>query len=255
MRRILTACLLLSAPTILPCIAAADPAPDDAAAIIAKAIKAHGGAEALTKYKATQASSKGKITLPGVGEVECTQEVATMLPDKVKETVHLTVNGNPIDVVTVMNGDTFSIEAAGKDVPITDDIKKTLKEARYTIGVARLVALVRDKGFELSVIGEDKVEGKPAVGVLVKSEGHRDVSLYFDKGTGLLAKVERRAVDPLSGKEFSEERIILSYGEKGKEGIAPPKEVLVKRDGETFLRAEAVWVSLFESLDDSVFKK
>jgi hypothetical protein len=253
MRRLLLP-LLSAALLVRP--AAADPAPDEAAtAVLNKAIKAMGGEETLIKYKATQASSKGKITLPGVGEVDFTQEVATMFPDKVKETLHLNVGGNNVDVVTIMNGDTISIDAGGKAVPITDDIKKAIKEAQYLLKVVRLVSLVKDKDYDLSLIGESKVEGKAAVGVLVKSKDHKDVSLFFDKETGLLAKVEHRTVEPMTGKEVTEERIIVRYGDKGKEGIPLPKEVLIKHDGDTFLKAETTDASVLESLDDSTFKK
>jgi hypothetical protein len=250
-------CTLLSllSTAVLVSFAAADPAADDALAVVNKGIKAHGGEEALTKYKAGQASSKGKITLPGVGEVDFTQEVASMLPDKLKETLHLDIGGKQIDVVTIMNGDTVSIEAAGKDVPITDDIKKALKEAQYMLKVGKLVPLVKDKSYELSLIGESKVEGKPVVGVLVKSKDHKDISLFFDKETGLLAKLEHRTAEPMTGKEITEERIIVSYGDKGKEGIPLPKEVLIKHDGETFMKVEVVEASILESLDDSTFKK
>lgn len=252
MRRTLLT-LLSAAALVAP--AAAEPAPDDAVAVVNKAIKAHGGEEALTKYKAVQASSKGKITLPGVGEVEFTQEVASMLPDKVKETLHLTIQGKQVDVVTIMNGDTYSIEAAGNEVPINDDVKKALKEAQYMLKVVKLTPLVKDKGYELSLIGETKVEDKPAVGVLVKSKDHNDVSLFFDKETGLLAKLEHRTTDPTSGKEVTEERIIVSYGDKGEKGVLLPKEVVIKHDGEVFLKAEATEATVLESLDDSTFKK
>ena len=91
--------------------------------------------------------------------------------------------------------------------------------------VVKLTPLVKDKGYELSLIGESKVEDKPAVGVLVKSKDHNDVSLFFDKETGLLAKLEHRTTDPTSGKEVTEERIIVSYGDKGEKGVLLPKEV------------------------------
>src|SRR4249919_2942732 len=77
-------------------------ADDDPKAILSKAIKAHGGEEFLTKHMAGQSRHKGKITLAGVGEVEFTQETAYMLPDKLKESVELTVAGQKIKVVTLM---------------------------------------------------------------------------------------------------------------------------------------------------------
>src|SRR4051794_25965905 len=100
----LLAVALLNLPTALR----AEDGPKD---ILAKAIKAHGGEEYLTKHIASKNKNKGKITLPGVGEAEFTQETASMLPDKFRESMELTIGGNTIKVVTVMNGDKISIDA------------------------------------------------------------------------------------------------------------------------------------------------
>ena len=88
-------------------------ADDDAKAIIARAIKAHGGEEYLTKNKAARMQNKGKIQIPGVGESEFTQDLAYMLPDKLKDTLELSIGGQKISIVTVMNGDKLSIEHDG----------------------------------------------------------------------------------------------------------------------------------------------
>jgi hypothetical protein len=237
---------------VLPVARAAD---DDVKAIIQKAIKAHGGEKALTKYKATRSKSSGKLVIPGAGEVEFTQEVTLMQPDKFKEAMELDIAGMKIKVVTMASGDKFSIEAAGKDVPITADIKTAMKEARYSMKMSRLTTLLGDKAVELSNLGEIKVEGKPAVGVRVASKGQKDLSLYFDKKTGLLAKVERRGTDPMTGNEFTEERIVLEYKEPNKEGISMPKKVTVKRDGKKFMEAEVSETTLLEKIDDSEFEK
>jgi hypothetical protein len=230
-------------------------ADNEAKAIITKAVKAHGGEEALLKYKGAQAKNKGKLKLPGLGEVEIIQEIAVMQPDKFKEVVEFEIMNQKVRVETVVNGDKASIEANGKAVPLTDDIKKTLKEAQYTIKAARLAALVKDKGYDFESLGEIKVDGKPALGVRITSKGHKDINMYFNKETGLLAKVESRSSDPTTGKEFTEERIIMSYGEKGKEGIPVAKKVVVKHDGELFLEAEVVEYKLLEKIDDSEFTK
>ncbi|HEX5273062.1 MAG TPA: hypothetical protein VFW33_21345, partial [Gemmataceae bacterium] len=121
---------LLSAALLLAPVAARA-ADDDAKAIIAKALKAHGGKEALEKYKAGQAKNKGKITIPGAGEVEFTQETAYMMPDKFKETLNLEVGGQKVNIVTLANGDKVTITANGNEVPTNDTIKKALEEARF----------------------------------------------------------------------------------------------------------------------------
>jgi hypothetical protein len=230
-------------------------ADEDAKAIVIKAIKAHGGEEALTKYKASQAKNKGKIKLPGVGEIEIVQDISIMHPDMFKESVELDIANMKINIVTMVKGDKASMEANGKAVPITDPIKKLLQDAQYTMKVSRMVTVVKDKSFEFSSLGEIKVEGKPAIGVRISSKGHNDINLFFNKETGLLAKVESRGTDPMTEKEFTEERIILEYRDKGPEGVPLPKRILVKRDGEKYVEAEVLEVKLLEKIDESEFTK
>ena len=228
---------------------------EDAKAILAKAITAHGGKEALTKFKAAQTKSKGKINLPVVGEADFTQEAASMLPDKFKEVMELDVNGMNNRIVTLVNGDKMSIEANGMAIPITDDIKKAMKNAQYMMKVGQFVPLLEDKSYELSSLGEIKVEGKPAMGVLVKSKGNKDINLYFSKDTGLLVKIEHRTTPPGTEKEVTEERIILEYNKKDKNGLSLPKKVLLKHDGKKYLEIEVIEGKRLEKLDESMFSK
>ncbi|HEV3384337.1 MAG TPA: hypothetical protein VG097_05950, partial [Gemmata sp.] len=104
-------------------VRAADDTPKD---VILKAIKAHGGEDAITKNKAVTSKGKGKMMIPGAGEVEFTQETAQMLPDKFKESVQLSIAGQNISVITLVNGDKISIEAMGMDIKLDDKMKETI---------------------------------------------------------------------------------------------------------------------------------
>src|SRR5438876_985565 len=106
MSRVSTA--LLSAAALLAATPAARA--DEPKDVIGRAIKAHGGEEALTKYQAARARNKGKLTIPGVGEVEFTQHISYMLPDKFRESLELDVGGQKVNVETVVNGDKVTIE-------------------------------------------------------------------------------------------------------------------------------------------------
>jgi hypothetical protein len=225
-------------------------AEDQTRAIITRAIKAHGG-EGTGKFLAGQTKAKGKVEL--LGGFEFTQQTAFMLPNKFKETVDAEVMGQKIHVVSVFNGTNAFINANGTDVPVDDNIKTALKDAVSLMNIARLTPLIKEKGFELSPLGELNVEGKPAVGVLVARKGEKDVSLFFDKATGLLVKVEHRTVDPMSGKEVTEERIILEYGKT--DGVPTAKRVRVNRDGNKYLEVEVLETKRLEKLDDSEFAK
>jgi hypothetical protein len=230
-------------------------AADEAKAIIQKAINAHGGEKVLEKYKALQSKSKGKLDIPGVGEVEFTQEVSLMAPDKLKEALELDIGGRQIQVVTRCVGKKISIEADGKEVPVTDAIKKAIQTGRHVVKANRLTGLLKDKGYTFETLGEIKVEGKAAVGVRVIAKGQPDINLYFDKTTGLLAKTEYRTVNPTTGKEITEERIIVEYQKKNEQGLTLPKKVLVKHDDKKHLEVEVTEIKSLEKLDDSEFTK
>jgi hypothetical protein len=244
---------ILSAAALMGLASRGAAADDDPKEIIAKAIKAHGGEETIAKLQAAQIKNKGKIDIPGLGETEFTQEIAYMLPDKLKESFEFQVMGQKVTVNTLVNGETISIEANGMKIDLPDGAKTAIKDAQQMIKVARLVAIVRDKGYELSLIGDVKVEDKDTVGVRVSKKDAKDISLFFDKKTGLLAKLEHRTADQ-TGKEITEERIITEY-QKNSDGMPQPKKVLVKHDGKNFIEAEVVEIKLFEKLDESEFKK
>jgi hypothetical protein len=244
--------------TLLAALAGAFLAPPARAAdepkdIIAKAIKAQGGEEFLAKHKGGRIKSKGKIDIPGVGEAEYTQEVAYMLPDKFRDSMELSVAGQKIPVNTLVNGDKLTIEVNGKAIDLGKEVKEALRDVGHVLEVGRLVTL-KDKKYELSIIGEDKVEGKNAIGVRVSAKGHKDVSLYFYADTHLLAKVEYRTADATTGNEVQEERIITEY-KKGNDGRSAPKTVVLKRDGKKLLEADVTAYELVEKIDDSEFTK
>ncbi len=247
MSRALLVCALVV--SFAPAARAADEPKD----LLAKAIKAHGGEEHLTKMKAAQTKTKGKIDLPGVGEVDFTQESSHMFPDKFRDSLEFKVMGQNVSVFTLISGDKVTLEVNGKEVDAADKVKEAVKGMGQVFEVSRLVPL-KDKKYELNIIGEDKVEGKPAVGVRVSTKDQKDVSVYFYKDTGLIAKIEHRTTDQATGKEINEERIIADYS-KNKAGIQTPKKIIIKHDGKQFLEAEVLELNLLEKIDDSEFKK
>jgi hypothetical protein len=246
--------VLLLSVVVSPALAPVARAAGEPKDVIAKAVKAHGGEEFLTKHQAGQSKNKGKIDIPGVGAAEFTQETAYMLPDKFKDAMELKIANQTVNILTLVNGDKTVIEVNGTAVDIPDGAKAALKDVGHVLKVGRLVPLLKDKGYELNIIGDDKVEGKEVVGVRVSAKGQKDVSLYFDKKTNLLAKMAFRSVDATSGNETDEERIVTEY-QKSKDGVQTPKKVLVKRDGKELLQAEVVEMQYLEKLDDGEFKK
>jgi hypothetical protein len=226
-------------------------ADDDTAALIDKAIKAHFPKGLDTKNKAVRLKTKGTLHIGGM-DLPFSQEVAIQLPNKLKEVMELSVNNNNVTVTSIYNGKEAWIRAGDQDVKVTDDILKEFKDALYGIELLQ-GTMLKDKSVKVSLVGESKVKDKPAVGVTVTREGHKDINLFFDKETGLICKIESRKLDFQSGQEVTEERIITEYQEKAGRKVAKKVEVL--RDGKEYLEAEVTEYDVSEKIDDGEFAK
>ncbi len=226
-------------------------ADDDAKAVIEKAIKAHFPKGLDTTHKGVRTKSKGTLHVMGL-DLEFTQEVAIQLPNKLKETMELDVMGNKVNVVSVYDGKQAWIHAGDKDVEVTKEILQEFKDAVYTMGLMQGMFL-KDKALKLSLVGETKVRDKPAIGVKISREGKKDLTLYVDKSSGLIVKVEMRKRDIQSMQEIQEERYITEYQDASGRKVA--KKVEVVRDGKPYLEAEVTSVEILDSIDASEFTK
>jgi outer membrane lipoprotein-sorting protein len=223
----------------------------DAKAVIARAVEAQGGAAALKKYQASTVKIKGKVHTPfGDGDMAATLKV--QLPDKIRFDMKLTFGGADVGFVSVVDGDKGWLVANGETQELS---KEMLAETRDQLHAGQVTDLrvTGGKGVKLSSLGETKVGDKSAVGVRVSCAGHRDVNLYFDKGTGLLLKSETRGKDGMTGEEYTEEKVYGDY--KKVNGLMVAHKVDATRDGKPRSESVVTEVTLEEKLPDSTFAK
>jgi hypothetical protein len=223
-----------------------------ARAILAKAIKAHGGADKLNKLKASVIKNKGKFYGMGDG-IDYTGETSVQLPDRIRTEVEGKVGDQDFKFVQIVNGDK-GWRKLGDNVE--DMAKEQLAEAReqmYVQGVIHLSPLM-DKSYKLSSLGEMKVGDRSAIGVRVEHKGFRDISLFFDKDNSLLLKSETRGKDPMrGGEEFTATTTFGDY--KKVDGIMAAHKLEIQRDGKKYVESEVTEVKFSEKLEDSVFAK
>lgn len=237
---------------IVSLIQAQQPSPqDEARDIIRKSLKAMGVKEDAAMPKGLRLKAKGTLEVMGVS-LDITQDVVIRFPNQFKESLELNVNGMTIPVVTIFDGKKGSIEANGKRVKVDEKILGELKEAGNLMSLGQLTPLL-DKKWDLSLVGEVKVEDKPALGVRVsgKGKGFKDINLFFDKKSGLLVKMERTALNVETGNDVQEERIIKGYQEK--DGRKVPSKVVVFRDGKQLIEAEVTEYSFMDQIDAGEF--
>lgn len=229
---------------------------DEVQAIIDKAVKAHHPKGINSKNTAYQGKNKGTIHVMGL-DLEFTQEISLQSPPgKFKEVMDMSVMGVQVKSTTVYDGKEgwikVSVNNMDKDIPVKDELLDEFKEMSYMMGLSNFQGL-KAKDAKVSLIGDAQVNGKPAVGLRISKEGKKDISLYFDKETGLMVKTERRAKDFQGGQEVTEERIIQAYQDVAGQKMA--KKVLVNRDGKKLLEAEVIESRFIEKLDDAEFAK
>jgi hypothetical protein len=99
-----------------------------------------------------------------------------------------------------------TVDVIGEGVP-------EAKGQAHLMQVTRLVPL-KGEGYRPRAAGEAKVDGKRAAGLLVRKEGRKDVTPFFDAGSGLLVKSERDVYDGYTETEAREERFYQGYSKK-----------------------------------------
>jgi len=227
-------------------------AQDELRTVIDKAIKAQGGEERINKNKAGTSKSKGTVDLQGMS-IDFTEEASFHLPNKVRSVQELNINGASIKVMVGFDGKKAWLNVNGMDVDkMLDKIADLMNEQVYLSEVTRLTNL-KDKKYELSALGDTKVQDKPAVGIRVANKGHKDINLFFNKESGLLVKFEHRTMDINTQQEVNEERIIMEYQEK--DGLKEAKKAVVNRDGKKYIEMEVLETKYVDDIDDTQFSK
>jgi hypothetical protein len=229
--------------------------PAAARALIDKAIQAQGGADKLARFHS--AVLKGNGTYYGGSNegkgIEFTGVWTAQGSDKMR--MHLTLKTAAADLsrITVVNG-AKGWTKFGKDPasPMPKDELAEERERTYATWVATLVPL-KDKAFELKPAAEAKVGGRAAQGVRVSRKGHRDITLYFDKDSGLLVKSEMmiKKVDDGSNAKLQQEVFYSDYKDFG--GARWPSRVRILQGGKRFVEVNFTEAQAKEKLDDKVF--
>jgi hypothetical protein len=244
-----------------------------ARAVIDKAIKAHGGSDALKKFQGSVSTFKG--TFRGMGmELPMTGEISMSGPSQAKVAIEIDAGGQKFSIVNVVNGkkgwtklgdavmeldQDAMAEAIGWTklgdavMELDQDAMAEAIEKQHAGWVASLSPLVEGKGYTLATTGEQMVGETKVIGIKVTTHGRRDVDLYFNKETGLLVKYEVRVKDEGSGQEVLEETVQSDYKEI--QGTKQAMKLTTKRDGKAYLDIELSDVQLSEKLDDGVFVK
>jgi hypothetical protein len=112
-------------------------------------------------------------------------------------------------------------------------------EGLETLYASTLLFPLKEPGYHLSLAGETKIEGRPAVGVKVsrklEGRGNREFTLYFDKEQGYLVDLQIR-VKGIDGREVNQDTIYSGY--RDFDGVRSFSKSVTKREGKIFLETK-----------------
>jgi hypothetical protein len=239
---------------LLLCRAAPAVAENEAYTIVEKAVAAHGG-DKVTKLQVMQTKAHGKLNIPNFGEGEFEFETYWQVPGQYKSVWRTQVKNQVINQTVWVNRKKGwkSAGGAAQEIPEQPNFRE-LKEQMYAESLDKISPLT-GKSLALRPLGvsqDPRLPGQTLVGIMVSAEKHREVRMYFDKESGLLAKRENAVIDVTTGREIRQEIVYSSYKEF--DGVKFWTKFTIYRDGQRFMETDITDVKFFDTLPDALFE-
>lgn len=226
-------------------------AQEEARALVERAVKAHGGAEALGRIRAEKVKFKGTLVVQG-HTTPFVAETLMQLPSKYKHIIETNNGGDKHTIVQIINGNKVSITVDGRAIQADPAQLAEIRSGLELERAKRLLPLLDDKSYQLAVQEEIKVNDRPAVGVRVTGRGRKEMRLYFDKEYGLLVRAENRLGDGKS-KEVRQHFFFGDFKDIG--GYKRATKIRAFRDGRQIMEAEMLDAKPLEKVDETEFAK
>jgi hypothetical protein len=220
-----------------------------AEATIDKAVQALGGEAVLKGVKAYSWKSKGKINIGG-GESAFNGEATVDGLNRLRQAFEGEFNGEKVKGLTVVDGDKGWRKFGDMASELDKDAIAVAKRSMYLNAASSNPLVLREKGFKVKSIADEKVDGKDAAGIEAVGPDGKDFKLYFDKATGLPVK-EVAKVTGFSGEELMQESLYKDFKDFG--GFKTATKVEIKHDGEKFLTFDASDFKKLDTVDPKTF--
>jgi hypothetical protein len=218
---------------------------DKALEVIEKAIKAHGGADALNKAQIRSRTGEGIFSLGG--ETRFTTEETVDLPDRCR----VVLEPQRVRIILVLNGNQGWNQPGGMTQELSKEELKLRKEELYVWWLMNLTPLRKDE-FQLKPLAGAKVNGEDASVILVSRKDSPDVRLFFDNKSGLLVKIARRATE--AGVSVTKEYFYSDHKEF--DGVKmPTKEAIILNGNTKYSEVKFNNYKVLSRVEDKLFER
>jgi hypothetical protein len=222
---------------------------NDARVILDKAIRALGGETKLQSAQAIAWRARGKSTSDGDNST-FTNETTVQGLDRFRMEWEDEMNGTFVKGLVVVNGDKGWRKYGDNFRELDASRLANHKRSIYLLVVPVLLVPLKGNAFLITRDGEEKVDGKPALGIHVVGPDGKEFTLYFDKESGLPVKLVAK-VPGFQGQESTQETIFRDY--KDFDGLKKATRLERRRDGEKVLEQEITEFKVLEKVPPEVF--
>jgi hypothetical protein len=225
--------------------------------IIDRALKAGGGVEKIRQFKAVSGKAEMKS-----GETTIHFRGVFAGPTLFRLEMGPTEDGT---FVIIGGGDTFWVKKG----------KEPFKECRrassefhheqairlfYALSLPDQLLTVKSKGYKLTIMGDQAVNGVQAIALRVKHELHPEALMYFDKESGLPVKTQMTLPPPTDGLAAllakPGDELLEIYFENYKEVNGVQHFTRIKiRCGDEVMEGDLRELKLLKTIDSGTFKK
>lgn len=246
----------ISCALLLACALVGGVRADDANAVkelLAKVTTAYGGAEKAAKLQAV--TLKGKATASESGaDITFSFDISVQGLDSIKMDAEVSAGGQTHRIIMVVHGDKGWAHNAteNKTEEAPKEVVPMVRQFLTALRAASLPQGLNLKDIQLAHGGEGKVNDTEAVILRIARKEFNDITLYFDKKSGLPLKSETRVKEP-TGTEFNLEFFYSNI--KKIDGVPHPHRVKMTRDGKDLAEIEFSEIKLAQKFDASTFAK
>jgi hypothetical protein len=223
---------------------------DEAAAVLKRAIEAHGGAARLERTKRGHIKAEWKGKRLGT-TFDLIREETFDLPGRYRLSVKGTEGGIISEMELGFDGRKVWNRQGQRPPQYEPWVKPLPLEGHWHAILAQLLQL-QSKDTELKFLGEETKAGRRLVGIRAVSP-HAAADLYFDKSTGLLARAQRPLPGPEPGKNMIGENVYSDYREIG--GVQYPMHCEGTVQNIYALDIRIISLEFIDKIDDGVFAK
>jgi hypothetical protein len=182
----------------------------EARAVIDRAIKSMGGEGKLTKADAATWKAHGTITSVKGDTNDFDLHGTVKGLDHFRSDYEGQSNGNAVKTVIVLAGEKGWQKRPIGLIEMEGDALANMKRTVYLQAVAVTFVPLKGKDFKVDSAPDENVGDKPAAVVKVTGPDGRDFKLFFDKESGLPAKMVATMAGP-RGNEYIQETMFSGY--------------------------------------------